>query len=677
MQVPADRKELERFLGVTNYLSKFIPNYSTITTPLRELLRKDVVFRWDQPQDIAFRKLKGILVSPPVLCYFDPKKAVTLSVDSSSTGLGAVLLCDSNPVAYASRSLTPSQVNYSQIEKEMLAIAFGCTRFHQYIFSKKITVETDHKPLVSLFKKPLSQAPLRLQTMLLKVQRYDLDVIYKPGKLLYIADTLSRSSLPFQTKEEIDHTDDDIICQVNLFKNSLPISQEKLSLFVSKTDEDSTLVQVREFVKSGWPENKNNLDNSVKPFWNLRDSLHVIDKLVFKNDRLIVPRSLQKDMLTKLHEGHVGVSTCEKRAKNILYWPSIKSDIQEFVNNCMTCALHSPNNCKEPILFHEIPSLPWSKVSADLFELKSVHYLVVMDYYSKYIELVSLNDISSKGVINKLKSMFARHGIPQILVTDPGTQFTSHEFQIFVNSYEFNHVLSSPKHSQSNGQIESGVKIAKGILKKCEHSNTDPYIGLLNYRNTPKGNLPSPAQLLFSRNLNSLLPCSAKFLEPKVTKPNPNLVNKRKQSVQKYYDKHVKPLSELNVNDKVLFKKNLDGPWSPGKITALGNAPRSYVVKDDNGRLYNRNRKFFILSPTDNPDENVNPSHPSTNSKDPNHKNQSPTPNQQKCLIQPSPLISPTPSGHDENNVIQNMEGYVTKRGRTIRNPRRLTFDAN
>lgn len=241
--------------------------------------------------------------------------------------------------------------------------------------------------------------------------------------------------------------------------------------------------------------------------------------------------------MIKLHDGHVGANTCETRAKNVLFWPGINADIKQMVNNCITCAKHSPSNQKEPILFHDIPNLPWVKVSADLFELNSVNYLIVMDYYSKYIELVSLSDLTSRTVINKLKSIFARHGIPNVLVTDPGTQFNCKYFKSFVSSYEFDHVMTSPKHSQSNGQIESGVKIAKGILKKCQFSNSDPYIALLNYRNTPKGNLPSPAQLLFSRNLKSLLPCTNKVLEPKVIKPNPEMVNKRKMPLRSFITK--------------------------------------------------------------------------------------------------------------------------------------------
>lgn len=236
---------------------------------------------------------------------------------------------------------------------------------------------------------------------------------------------------------------------------------------------------------------------------------------------------------------------------------------------------------------------------------------------------------------------------------------------MFASVYEFSHVKTSPKHSQSNGQIESGVKIAKGILKKCQHSNTDPYIALLNYRNTPKGNLPSPAQLLFSRNLNSLLPCSTEYLEPKVTKPNLAFVERRKLSVQKYYDRNAKPLSQLNVNDQVLFKKTQDSPWFHGKIKALGDTPRSYLVQDENGRLFKRNRKFFISSPSQDIDndvcQDINNSHcsPVTGILNPA------TPNRSLNMCQPSP--SHSRSDLSETNVIKNMEGYVTSRGRVIK----------
>ena len=164
MNTPKSKEEVQRFLGMVTYLAKFIPNLSQTASPLRALLEKDVEWHWTQQQAMSFESLKKLITEAPVLKYFDPTKPVKISVDSSSKGMGAVLLQDEHPVAYASKALTSSQQNYAQIEKEMLAIVFGCTRFHEYIFGlTNVDVETDHKPLEMILKKPLYQAPTRLQ----------------------------------------------------------------------------------------------------------------------------------------------------------------------------------------------------------------------------------------------------------------------------------------------------------------------------------------------------------------------------------------------------------------------------------------------------------------------------------------------------------------------------------
>jgi hypothetical protein len=150
---------------------------------------------WDEPQDRAFKKVKEILTSGrspgPVLAYYDPSKALTLQADASKYGLGVVLLQNSRPVAYASKTLTTSEINYAQIEKEMLAILFGCKRFHQYVYGRSFTIETDHRPLIFIMKKPLASAPARLQHMLLQLHKYDIDIVHKPGKDIPLANALS------------------------------------------------------------------------------------------------------------------------------------------------------------------------------------------------------------------------------------------------------------------------------------------------------------------------------------------------------------------------------------------------------------------------------------------------------------------------------------------------------
>ncbi|KAK3731331.1 hypothetical protein QZH41_004089 [Actinostola sp. cb2023] len=198
MPTPEDKHGIQRLLGMVNYVAKFLPNISEVTSPLRELLKKDVAWHWTERHEQSFNDIKKLLTetSKGVLKYYDPKQPVGLQVDACKSGLGAVLMQGGSPIAYASRSLTETECKYAQIEKELLAVVFGCERFHQYIYAKEVTVETDHRPLVSIITKSLDKAPARLQRMLLRLQRYNIDLQYKPGKELYTADTLSRAHLP-------------------------------------------------------------------------------------------------------------------------------------------------------------------------------------------------------------------------------------------------------------------------------------------------------------------------------------------------------------------------------------------------------------------------------------------------------------------------------------------------
>ena len=178
---------------MVNYVSKFIHNLANLTQSLRELLHKEVEWHGSERQEKALQAIKEKLTRDATLQYYDVEKPLTVSVDASSHGLGACLLQEGRPVRYASNSLTSAEKNYPQIEKELLAIVYGCTKFYQYVYDKKVNDQTDHRLLEALFKKPLFQAPQRLQRMMLRLQHYDLQVEYEPGKNLLIADTPSRA----------------------------------------------------------------------------------------------------------------------------------------------------------------------------------------------------------------------------------------------------------------------------------------------------------------------------------------------------------------------------------------------------------------------------------------------------------------------------------------------------
>ena len=212
-----------------------------------------------------------------------------------------------------SRPLTKTQQNYAQIEKETLAVAFGCEKFHQFVYGRTVEVETDHRPLQSIFNKPLHQAPARLQRFLLQLQKYDLQVTYKPGKYLYVADTLCRSYFQ-ETKEQL--VSETEINAINP-KSYLPISPEKYAQFQRETAKDLELKALSSVILKGWPDNREDVSPAVRQYWSYRDELTCLDGLLFKGDKIVVPKTLQSEMLEKIHETHQGIVKCKNRARQV------------------------------------------------------------------------------------------------------------------------------------------------------------------------------------------------------------------------------------------------------------------------------------------------------------------------------------------------------------------------
>ena len=515
MNTPASKEELQRFLGMTTYLSNFIPDYSEISAPLRVLLEKSTEWHWTERQAVAFQQLKTAITNSPTLKFFDPSKPTTISVDASSKGIGAVLLQDQCPIAYASKSLTTTQQHYAQIEKEMLAIVFGCLKFHDYIYGlPEVDVETDHKPLETILRKPLHAAPARLQRMMMSIQKYSIRVVYRPGKELLIADTLSRAALPDEA-DELEYQQYDI----NILR-TLPITELKLEEFKVQTKADASLHDLVHTIQIGWPENKADTLPGAWPFWNFRDEVTCHHGILFKGGRVIVPTSMRPAMLKLIHGSHLGVDKCKRRARDVIYWPGMSAQIEDMISSCPTCATYQRNNSKEPLLPHPAPSRPWERVGADLCELNGRHYLILVDYYSNFIEADQLRETTSEQVIEHCKSQFARHGIPDLLITDNGPQFSSKTFHTFSTAYQFRHHTSSPHYPRSNGKAEKAVQTVKNLLRKAQAEKRDFHLALLDLRNTPTNNsIGSPAQRLMGRRTKTLLPTTETLLHPKIISP--------------------------------------------------------------------------------------------------------------------------------------------------------------
>ena len=233
----------------------------------------------------------------------------------------------------------------------------------------------------------------------------------------------------------------------------------------------------------------------------MRDELAAQDDVIFKGPKCVIPMSLRPKIKEKLHRSHIGIQGCLRRAREVVYWPNMNRELEEFISKCETCNTFHPAQQKEPLICHEVPQRPWEKVGCEIFTCNNRDYLCTVDYFSDYFEIDELHKAKTgAAVIGKLKKRFATHGIPDIFHSDNGPPFNSNEFSAFAAMYEFEHVTSSPEYPQSNGKVENAVKTSKNLMKKAASTNSDFQLALLDWRNTPtEGMQSSPAQRKFGR----------------------------------------------------------------------------------------------------------------------------------------------------------------------------------
>ena len=594
LPAPNCKQKVLSFLGMVQYLSAHIPHLSELTAPLRNLTKKDAEFIWTGTHQDAFNKIKHTIAGTTTLSYFNPKYHTKIQVDSSKIGLGAALI-QVNPekpdvehvIAYASKSLSEVESRYANIERECLAVVYGVEKFHTYVYGKKVTVESDHKPLEAILTKNLAQAPPRLQRMMLRLQPYDIDVKYRKGSELLLADFLSRYK-PNDTGKHItmDHT-----------IHSIQWSDSKLQGLRMATAEDQTLSTLLETVKEGWPSECRDLPKTLKPYWTLKDYISIDNGILLKGEQIIVPESYQHDILSQLHNhSHQGIEKTQMLARKCVYWPNINTDISNTVGKCHICNTYCNSQRSEPMHPRELPSYPWEILGSDIFELEGQRYLLLCDYFSKFFITRKITNETSSTVIQQLKLIFSEHGIPSEICTDNGPCYSSKEFRNFVTAYGFKHTTSSPHYPQSNGFAERMVGTVKKTIKKCIAAGEDIELALLLLRTTPiANNLPSPAELLYGRPIKSILPTVIPF---NPNHENTKLLLKQRQDVQKqYFDRGKHEMSPLSPGDPVMLQSPLDLKWKPATVVSPTDEPRSYLVQDTDGGRHRRNRKFLRKLP--------------------------------------------------------------------------------
>ncbi|KAI7790217.1 hypothetical protein IRJ41_003016 [Triplophysa rosa] len=430
---PSNVKELQAFLGLVNYYGCFVSNQSTLLAPLYRLLKEQVAWQWKEKEQHVFNRCKEQLTGDNVLAHYSAAHLpLTLACDASAYGIGAVLHHtmpngEEHPIAYASRTLSPAEKKYSQIEKEALSVIYGVKKFHQYLWGRSFSLLRDHRPLVTLLgehKHFPTMAAARIQRWAIILSAYDYRIIYrkrrKSWKRRWLAITENINVLLINHLQEAH-------------LNTVQIAR------ATRTDQE--LSRVFCYVMEGWPTE---VPENLKLFFAKREELSVEQGCVLWGTRVIVPSKLWKSVMYEIHSGHPGI---------YVWWPRIDMDIEEVCKECRICQQEQRMPSQVHLRPWEFPGECWKRLQIDF-----------------------------SGPF--LNNMFLIVGFPEQIVTDNAITFTSEKFQRFMKCNGILHTTSAPKHPATSGLAERYCGMRKlNYEQMCIDDKISLF--LLCYRTTP------------------------------------------------------------------------------------------------------------------------------------------------------------------------------------------------
>ena len=594
-QSPTNVNDVRSFLGLCNYVSRFIPQYSEKTAPLRELLKKNIRFKWTEQHEKSFTELKNELTSEKVLKFYDPNKPVTLITDASDYAVGGVLLqADESgfhrPICYISKSLSSSEINWGPTEKEAYAVVWSVEKLHLYLYEKRFKIIVDHQPLKFIFA-PRSKLNARIARWQLRLQCYNFDIDYQKGSE-NIADFVSR----------IRRTDTSLVIEkttkhfVNFVKqNAVPkaMTLEEVQL---ASEQDVVIQAVRHAIRTNhWYGNP-----LIEPYTQIKYELSDADGVLLRGDRIVLPERLRKRAMQIAHEGHLGTEKCKSLIRMKLYWPKMNMDIEEFVKDCIPCKANSKENAPEPLNPSDLPKAVWSQIAIDFYGPvpSGEKLLVTTDMYSRFPLVEIMKNTNANAVINKLKKQFATYGYPSKLRSDNGPPFNSSKFREYLDNSGIIHVKITPYHPKANATVERFMQVLNKSLRTATFSGyqwkDQLDTTLLQYRNAIHGTTgATPAELFFNRKLNDKLPT--------IVKPSDSYdkINRQQQKqfakAKQYHDEKRKAKeSDIKVGDHVIIKETdrpnkMASSYSKTIYEVIERKKSLITVKDDFDNVLTRN----------------------------------------------------------------------------------------
>ena len=580
--VPSDVSSLVSFLSGVGYYRKYLPNLSSVIAPLDRLRQKDQKWRWTQEEQEAFDSLKKMLCSEQVLTLYDSKLPVKLDTDASGQGLGAVLSHvfpdgQERPIEFISRTLSKAERNYSQIDREALAIVWAVKRFHIYLYGRKFTLVTDHKALTHIFNVNRAipeMSAARITRWSIFLMNYEYDILFRPTKKHCNADMLSR--LP----KSVSHAQEEEECEA-IFSLALEETLLNGETVARETRKDAVLSKVLGHIQNGWPDTLQ-CEGEMQALWSRRNELSVENNCITWGDRVVIPRKLRDYVLQTLHSTHVGIVGMKSLARSYVWWHKLDADIEEITRKCAACNKYGKSLPK--LLDHPWtrPSGPFQRVHIDFCgPFKHSMWLVMQDAYSKWPEVIRMNNnITSPATIKALRLIFARTGIPMTLVSDNGPSLVSYEMKNFLKRNGIKHIPIPTYSSKSNGICERFVGTFKAAIKKmCEtDSDVDKNVAnfLLTYRNTPHSSTgEAPAVRAFNRNLRFCLT----QIRPTDSQKVKDLQPEQESKVMMKNERSFEPKQPVYV------QLDMDKTWTPAVIKQRHGSNSNVYDIECNGRV--------------------------------------------------------------------------------------------
>ena len=624
---PKSVTDVKSWFGLVQHVA-FAFSETSIMDPFRELLSRKRPFYWDSALDIAFQKSKEEIVrlSQAGVRAFDLHRPTCLATDWCKEGLGFSLMqkhckCSGVPnpncgkghwkLVYAgSKRTNESQRKYCPTEGECLAAAYGLNRCRMYTLGcRNLILATDHNPLTGILndRRLDSIENPRILKLKEKALAFDFRIVYVKGgsNAIKAADALSRHAVHCDDETE-DFDNIENIAQAHAVHQASAIESVTWSSVRKAALVDDESVALVNLIMEGFPMSKEDLPDSLKRFWSMREELYVIEGVPFKDRKMLIPKNLRATVLEGLHIAHQGVNNMLSNARLRFFWPGLDTEVKQLRARCRQCNEHAPSQSEEPPIAPPLPEVPFEQTVTDLFHLEGHTFLAYADRFSGWLEVEKLCNGSFREVRKSFLRWFRTYGVPEEMASDGGPPFNSYEYQRFLRTWGVERRLSSAYYPQSNGRAEAAVKSAKRILS----GNIDPATGHLNteaaakaimlHRNTPTQDTGiAPSVMLFGRPLRDHLPQMKRVLRPEwnaIADAREMALAKRVlKATSSPHDK--KELHPLKIGDSVQIQNQAGthpNKWSNTGVVSEALPHRQYnVVMDGSRRVTLRNRRFL------------------------------------------------------------------------------------